>query len=71
MQDKYTKHREEVNPTVELFHPRRLVIDVDTLDITLHLTNKELGNGALSFGALGKVSPCTSPNMMIYLHLGF
>jgi hypothetical protein len=35
------------NGTIELFNSRRLEINIDTLDVTLHLSNKKLGDGTL------------------------
>jgi hypothetical protein len=39
-------------PTVEFLNPGGLIIDVDTFDVTLHLTDKELWDGTFRFRAL-------------------
>lgn len=38
--------------TIEFFDSRRLKINIDTLDVTLHLPNKKLGDGAFRLRVL-------------------
>ena len=57
--------------TVEFFDSRRLKINIDTLDVTLHLPNKKFGDGSFRLSVL---QDCQWPSHQgyehVHLHLG-
>jgi hypothetical protein len=59
------------NHTIEFFDSRRLEVNVDTLDVTLHLSHKKLRDSTLRRRVLLIVSGrFHQRHKNVYLHLG-